>query len=237
MTDAGHKPDIHLLFALPDEAKPFRSLLGTRCVSLTVSGVGAKNTERAVREIVARHGASGILIVAGFCGGLNPQMSVTDLVLVQSVCSHVESKSILFADSLLLSTAESVQVEGTSLHEGAMVSVPKVLGSVEEKADCGQKTSAVAVDMETYSAAKIATELGMRWLGVRVVTDGAEQAMPLDFNAFNDASGNPNRTKIVMEVLKRPALIPALIRLGRDSAQGASLLKAYITTLIDRLME
>ncbi len=227
------RPNAHVLFALPDEAKPFFGVAGSLCGSVTVSGVGAKNTEVAVHKIVERYGNAGSLIVIGFCGGLVSEAVVGSLVVVESVCTANRNGEVLKADSLLLEAAESVRITGSRMLRGAMVSVPRVLVSVEEKAQCHRESGAIAVDMETYSAARTANECGLRWMGVRVVTDGAEQPLPIDFNAFADECGNPDRGKIAMGVLLRPWLIPSLIRLGRHSSRGARLLKEFLVPFLN----
>ena len=194
-------------------------------------------SERAVREIVAKHGAKGILVVAGFCGGLSSQVSIGDIVLVERARTPLSLPNEIIADSLLLKAVESVPQDAVKLHKGRMVSVPKVLVRVEEKSLCRQQTDAIAVDMETFGAVRVAEELGLRWIALRVVTDAYDEPLPLDFNAFADAEGNPSRAKIALAVLTKPFLIPKLIRLGGASASGAKRLQKALIPLMRTLSE
>ena len=109
-------------------------------------------------------------------------------------------------------------------------------------ASCGetslaQQLDVIAVDMETFAAAEVAKEAGVPWLAVRVVTDGATDDMPFDFNAMTGADGNVNKGRVIVSALTHPHKIPALIRLGARSSLAAKkfalFLQAYLQALPD----
>jgi adenosylhomocysteine nucleosidase len=197
--------------------------------------VGAENAKRAVEKIAKEHGTEGILVLCGFCGGLGEAVTVGSLVIVESVCEPASPNAELLADAELEAVLTALHPTEIPCFRGKMVSTPSVLTTPAEKAECARKTGAIAVDMETYAAAREAEAHGLRWIGVRAVTDGAKDTLPLDFNAFNDANGNPDRGKIVLATLARPHKIPALIRLGSRSAQAAKNLALYLDLLLNHL--
>lgn len=226
---------IHLLFTLAEEAKPFLTQeLPPHC-TVHISGVGAENARRAVEQIVAEHGTPGILVLCGFCGGLGEGVAAGSLVVVESVCEPEDPDTEVVADTVLEAVLTGLCPAEIPCFRGKMVSTRTVLITPTEKAECARKTGAIAVDMETYTAAQTAEAHGLRWIGVRAVTDGAKDTFPLDFNAFSDADGNPDRGKIILATLARPHKIPALIRLGSRSAQAAKNLSLYLNTLLKNL--
>jgi hypothetical protein len=113
----------------------------------------------------------------------------------------------------------------------------RVLAHAEEKAACKSQTNAVAVDMETWGAAQAAERAGARWVAIRAVTDGANDTLPLDFNAFADAQANPDRGRIMRHILLRPWKIPALIRLGARSSHAARRLASFLEAFLKRYPE
>ncbi len=109
-----------------------------------------------------------------------------------------------------------------SLHVGDLVreriySSDRVAVSALEKSLLRKETGAAAVDMESAALARKAAEWGVPFYAVRAVSDGAGEDMPLDFNAYRDASGRFSRARIVLAALARPfTAIPALLRLDRN---------------------
>ena len=227
--------NIHLLFTLAEEAKPFLAQERPSHCTVHISGVGAENARRAVKKIVSEHGTQVFLILCGFCGGLGEAVTAGSLVFVESVCEQENPDTELNADAELEAVLTGLRPADSLCFRGKMVSTRSVLITPAEKAECARRTGAIAVDMETYAAAQEAEAHCLRWIGVRAVTDGATDTLPLDFNAFNDTNGNPDRGKIVLATLARPHKIPALIRLGSRSAQAAKNLALFLNLLLKNL--
>ena len=175
------------------------------------------------------------LLICGFAGGLTAGLMPGTIIIGEGVTSSVGET--FKADSRLLAVAESVRVPGLYAMRGPIYTHNKVLGRSVEKQELAKRCDAIAVDMETFGAARAAERQHVPWLAVRVITDGAEDDMPLDFNALAGEDGNVDRKRVIGATLAQPWKIPALIRLGARSSQAAKnlalFLEAYLQNLPD----
>lgn len=225
-------PAITVLFALPDEARAFKSNIISTTVRVAISGMGAAKAKQAVESLFPRSSERDLLLVCGFAGGLKEGLEVGTVVLPDSILSSEAPNEALTIDDRIVWIVEAGGVKSV---KGKLVSVPRVLTSREEKRACAERTGAIAVDMETFAAVKTAQALGVRCVAIRVISDGADDSLPLDFNAFSNAQGEPDRGKIIAYVLLHPRKIPALIRLGARSSFAAKNLAAFVDGVIESL--
>jgi adenosylhomocysteine nucleosidase len=122
---------------------------------------------------------------------------------------------------------EALRVGDIVSGEG-ILSMDRVVVTVEEKRALREKTGAAAVEMEAAAVAKKAAEWGVPFRSIRVVSDAALEDMPLDFNEYRDAEGRFSRTRIALAALARPfTRVPALLRLDRNSRIAARSLGDY----------
>ena len=63
---------------------------------------------------------------------------------------------------------------------------------------------------------------GVECVTLRAISDTADEDLPLDFNALMTAEEKLSPLKLALAVLKAPQKIPALLRLGRNSATAAA---------------
>ncbi len=223
-----------VLFALPEEAAPFLRRLAVlpelrRKCTVAVSGVGAVKAARAV-EAWAADGERGPLIVCGFGGGLTEAVPPGTLLIAERVLDAINTSATPKAycpDPRLLAAAEGPR--------GDLITVERVLTTLEEKRALHTRTDALMVDMETAGAVRVAQTVGIPWLAVRVATDSVDEPLPFDFNALADAEGNVDRRRVVAATLAQPWKIPALLRLGGRSSRAARDLTRFLETYLLRL--
>jgi hypothetical protein len=76
------------------------------------------------------------------------------------------------------------------LEHGDLLTVPAALESPEAKLAAATATSAVAVDMESWAIAAAAARAGVPFVALRVVVDGAADALPRGAEQWIDDLGN-----------------------------------------------
>jgi len=169
-------------------------------------GAGGANARRAAERVLDET-KSDILVSAGFCGGLDASLRPGDVVVAGRVHSVTQKEA----------------AEGN-----AVMGVDHVVTTAAEKRRLREATGAAILDMESHELATIAEARGMRFLAIRVVSDGAEQDLPLDFNLARGANGSICAGRVAILALKRPLAIPALIRLARTSARASQNLGEFL---------
>jgi hypothetical protein len=112
-----------------------------------------------------------------------------------------------------------------------------LVASAEQKRELG--VQAEAVDMESYTILAEAARCGVPAVAIRAIGDTADFDMPYDFERARDAQGQIRVMGILSQVLRRPAGLPDLLKLGRDSKFAskrlADFLDAFAGTMADRL--
>lgn len=234
-------------------SSPFwRGTLGRREVALIQSGPGPARAAAACRLLIERQKVSCLLSV-GLAGGLAEGWETGDVVLGARVLSgdgRGSGESAWTLEPGWADLLEGAAREWTERQElaggggqatrrraraGTLVSQGRVIVSAREKRQLGERCGAVAVDMETRALVEAAHAAGLPWLAVRAISDPVGEDLPLDFNEFMDAAGNPSKLRILWEGIKRPALLGRLIAMEKTAAALGRSLAELLEVLAPRL--
>jgi adenosylhomocysteine nucleosidase len=209
------KGPLLVCFAVPQEAKPFSRNLRNDSVRVVVSGMGPRNAERVVRAATIAHKPAAVL-TCGFAGALDPQLTIADIVF-QTTDAH------------LAALAQEAGGRAVKIHCATGVAV-----SARDKAQLRQETGADAVEMESGVIHKLCESAGIPCATVRAISDIAAEDLPLDFNALMTADDKLSSPRLALCIAKRPQKIPALMRLGKNSALAARKLSLALTAILER---
>lgn len=205
--------DILVTFAVPDEAGPFRrrKLPGVR---YRVTGMGPEAARtRFEKELEDRR--PDWVLTCGFCGGLNPELSGTTVVADADAPGNLRER------------LEAMGVRPVRFHTAA-----RVAGTAKEKARLFAQTGADAVEMESGVIREICRERGIPALTVRVVSDTAEEDLPVDFNKLMTAKGGVHFGRLALELATHPRAIPRLMKLQRRTSAAARALADTLEKLV-----
>jgi adenosylhomocysteine nucleosidase len=164
----------------------------------------------ATLEAEVLHGARGI-ISFGIAGGLSLDLAPGDWV----VASRVLSATGQFATDRAWSARLLDALPG-AIHAPTYAVDAPVMESAA-KVTLGQATRAVAVDMESHIAAKVASRHGLPFAACRVIIDPASRTLPPAALVGLRPDGTPDAGAVLRSVLRRPAQIPALVRTALDA--------------------
>jgi hypothetical protein len=86
--------------------------------------------------------------------------------------------------------------------------------------------------MESSVIRTICRELHIPSATVRVISDDAQQDLPLDFNALMTSDDRINYLKLMWAVISRPGRIPKLIQFQHQTLDAARKLGAVLEDLL-----
>ena len=209
-----------ICFALKEEAAPFHKLAARHPGVFTlIVGIGRQNAEKSVRNFLAGGSQPPKLVLTfGFAGGLNPDLKLGEVVFdVQSPKSKVQSQ-------LLAAGAKPANI----------FCADRIATTVAEKKALRAETGADVVEMESAAIQAVCAERGIPCMTVRVISDMANEDLPLDFNALAKPDKSLDFGKLVWAIAKSPGKIGALMRLQKKTSFAAQQLAMVLEKLVVR---
>ncbi len=203
-------------FAVKEEAGPFRRLIGARSdLTVLVTGMGGINAGRGVRAALSA-AKPGLVLTCGFAGALNPEFT-TGTIAFSTNDAGTLSKSLLAAGA----------------HPARFHCASRVATTVAEKQALRKQTGADAVEMESDVIRAICRERGIPSATVRVISDAADEDLPLDFNRLMNAEYTLSHGRLAWAVLCAPGKIGGLLKLQRQTKAAAERLAVALLRVID----
>jgi adenosylhomocysteine nucleosidase len=185
---------------------------------------GHLQLKRAV-EHALRQGCRGILSF-GIAGGLAPHLKPGSVVVARNVISEHGryASNRAWAQSLIDMVRDAADSAGASRLAGLRgVTFEDIAGSdvplacTDAKRELYQSTGAVAVDMESHVAARIAAEHRVPFAAFRVITDPSDRALPPAALVATRVEGTIDVVAVVRSLIRCPRQVPTLLRLALDS--------------------
>ena len=164
----------------------------------------------------------GIILSCGIAGALAPSLRPGDVVI---------DGNVLLVERLGQALPHA--------HRGGIVGSDAIAASAAEKRILHERTGAIAVDMESHVAARVALRKGVPFAALRVISDCADDDLPPAALVGMRPDGGMALGAVLASLARNPRQLPALIRTGRQADQAfRSLAQAYDTIIgdgIDRL--
>jgi adenosylhomocysteine nucleosidase len=203
---------------VPLPALPFLAF-GRDGVRLAAAGVGARRLPERF-EPLSDGLQSPLVISAGLCGALAPELRAGDLVVPQAALD-AEGRCYVVSHSL-------------TGHErrGMIATVGEAATTPEAKARLLAQTGAMAVDME--SAAILAAAARRHWpsIVVRAVSDAAGETLPEEVLRLVDGDGRLQVGQAVRTFAARPGLLRAALQLQRSSRRALGAVADALLSLL-----
>jgi adenosylhomocysteine nucleosidase len=159
-------------------------------------------------------------VSAGFSGALTSSFNVGDLIVADEVCD---------GDGKCLAVTRPLT--SVSCSRGRLLTIRNIVGSPKEKRLLGDQSGAVAVDMETAVVADLCTAAGIPFGCLRAISDDADTYLSESLLALLQG-GAVRPARLLAAVLRRPALIGELIRLGAHTRLAAKRLAVGLEELL-----
>jgi len=227
---------MHVLvcFALKEEAAPFRKTAAGRTdVSILITGIGRKNAEKSLREFLATHSPE-LVLTCGFAGGLNPDLKLGEVVFEifprssrresaqTEIGNQLEPTHVGCYDKLITAGANPVK----------FYCADRITTTVDEKKKMRAESGVDAVEMESEAIHTVCHERGIPCATVRVISDTANEDLPLDFNALAKPDMNLDFGKLAWAIARSPGKIGALLKLQKKTGFAAKRLAVVLGKII-----
>jgi len=188
---------------------------------LSISGIGPEAAKAAASNLV-NHGATGLLSW-GCASALSERLEPGDLLLPEIVLAE---EGQLFHTHEIWRKRLTEQVTDTlKWHEDMLVESSKMIFGVEEKQGLANTSDAIAVDMESASIGRVASQASIPFMVIRAVADTVDEGLPSCIAKAMDHKGRLQIQRLLPTLFRQPVLWPQLIRLGRHFHAATRILK------------
>ena len=216
-------------FALKEEAGPFQKIAaGKPDIVVRIVGIGRENAQKSVRDFLKVNSAE-LVLTCGFAGGLDPELKLGDVVFdpqgSDQQSNPGKQKASAWADW-------QRRLVGTGAKPAKFLCVDHIATTAAEKKKLRAATGADAVEMESAAIQAVCRERGIPCVTVRVISDTAEEDLPLDFNALAKPDKSLDLAKLAWTVARSPGKIGALLELQKKTSLAARQLAGVLEKVI-----
>ncbi|HET7341226.1 MAG TPA: hypothetical protein VFL90_07165 [Methylomirabilota bacterium] len=183
-------------------------------LEIVAVGLGAAHLEARVPAPAA----STLVVSAGACGALAPELAVGALIVPEVVVTADGARHPVSA------------VAGLT-RRGALLSVAHVVADAAEKSRLWLASGALAVDMESAPILAWARARGLAAVVVRGVSDSAARGVPADLARVVHEDGRLRPLRAVSAVLARPGALADAMALRAGTAAALKTVAAALATL------
>jgi nucleoside phosphorylase len=231
-------------FALENEFAPWRKMrrfqrvsvnpwdqayeakIGPAEVRVVLTGAGRFAAQRALGR--AFDDAPELCIASGLAGSLKPAHAPGAILAARTVVDVSGTRSVA-SDSKL---ADDARGQGAKVVEKFLTS-ERVIATADEKKVLG--ASGDAVDMESLYVLAAARHHGVRAIAIRVIGDGVESDLPLDFNRTFNERGAVSVRRVLGQIAARPHRIGGVLRLAHETDRAAAALADFLDVYVQRI--
>lgn len=176
-----------------------------------VGGGDAKRLENDLHDTISTLGPFVSLLSAGISGALSPTLNCGDVVID--------------GDPPMVTILRAALPEAMV---GRIVGNDAIVATTKDKQALAERTGAVAADMESHIAARVAQARGLPFGVVRVISDQLEDDLPPAALVGMRPDGGMSLGAVLASLARDPGQLPALIRTGRQAGRAfASLERAF----------
>ena len=193
---------------------------GAETPRIFCSGCSAARAAEGAARLIA-DGVGGLLSF-GIAGGLDPALEPGSLVLADVVITPDGQR--IGTDSGGRDRFHAAGRNGLRFTIAPITGRDRPVVSAEAKRALYAETGAAAVDMESHAVAKAAVAAGLPFVVLRAVADPAGRTLPDCALAGVDADGRTRALPVLGKLVLKPWQLPALVRLGRDTAAALAAL-------------
>jgi adenosylhomocysteine nucleosidase len=204
---------------------------------LVESGMGFKNATAAAETLLGEPRPD-LVISAGFCGALSPELRVGDVAVSTGLCivagGVVQQVSVEVAAAARNFVVRQ-SAAGARVFASLFAGTPSIMAKRELAPLLPPGAPCPVVEMESAAIAIVAVENGIPFMGIRTVSDPADEELGFSLEEFTDRHLRVRPHRVALTILRKPWIIPQLMRLARNSRIAADSLSQSVARLLASL--
>jgi len=169
-----------------------------------------------------------LVISAGVCGALAPDLRTGDLVLPESVLGPRGERLNVTPTQ----HQRAVALARAGARGGVLATSAEVMATPQQKAALLDRTGAIAVDMESSMVLAHAVTAGCPALVVRGVSDAASESLPPELIGLMSPEGKLRAGRALALTVTHPRVLPRALALRQGTRRAlaavARLLAAFV---------
>jgi adenosylhomocysteine nucleosidase len=146
-------------------------------LALVRTGVGAAAMVRTLSRAL-EHGYPGLALLLGYAGGILRELRPGDLVIATDLIDSQQDRGVKVAPEMVARAARILGQTGLPGRLGSLVSVPRAALTPGDKAAAGQRSGALALDLESAAFAEVCRAAALPFLVVRAILDPLSLPLP-----------------------------------------------------------
>lgn len=248
---------IGLVAAMPEECTPllrqvegyaakkldrfpaFRFRAGRAEVCLVRAGMGPERAAAAAEALICAFQPETV-ISFGFGGGVLPGPKVGDLVIAERLLWLRDGR---FAEQPGPHTGSANAVRQTlqaalphldgHLHLGTFITSCRIENKRELAGRLPAGSACPLLEMESCAVARAAMGARLPFVAVRAVSDDAGEELGFDLSEFCDSELNVRISRVLLTLVRKPLILPQLLRLSRNSRLAGKRLAEGVMALLE----
>lgn len=219
-----------------DGLQLWRTNAGGAEITVLVTGVGTESSAQAMglmMKMADEDQHFDICISSGLAGALQETLVPGDIIAPQMVIAE-NRHADLPSDQLKVDPDLRRQaLEGGAIASDCLFTTDQVLVKASQKRDCSSR--AQSVDMESFDIVKEAHARGARGVVLRAISDSANEDLPINFNLTLSKKHQVSVTKVILQLMKNPLALPALLRFAKQSRLAAEKLAHFLDVYVQKV--
>jgi adenosylhomocysteine nucleosidase len=203
-------------------------------ILIAEAGMGFTNATTAARRLICEPRPD-LVISAGFCGGISGELQVGDAVVATGLTivseNGLEEVPVTIAEISRVFVSRLAD-QGHRVYAGLFASTTAIMPKSRLAALLPPDAPYPVVEMESAAIAMVAAENGIHFVGLRTVSDPSDEELGFTLDEFCDQRMRIRIPRVLLTVVRKPRIIPQLIRLARNSRVAAASLSQAVERLL-----
>jgi adenosylhomocysteine nucleosidase len=206
----------------------FEARFGGAEIVVALTGMGPVHARRAARY--ALQAAPDVCISSGLAGAVTENHHRGDVLAALHV-AETRGKRVVACDPALVEAAAAcgAQVARRFLTSPAIVVSAGAKKALSSRGD--------VVEMESVSVLAAASAVNVPGVAIRVVSDDADEDLPLDLNRVLSAKGGVRPMRLMGSLARDPGSLPGLLKLASNSRRASAALGVFLDRYVEHLAE